>query len=70
MKPWLLPSTCVGVVHALGTLVGRPEFLDYKEAGLPQRELSNDICNDNVHVILQNGPDCSGDSAFLYIGGV
>lgn len=66
----MLHSTCVGIVHALGILEGRPVFLGYREAVLPQRELSNDICNDNVHVILQNELGCSGDSTFLLIGGV
>lgn len=56
----------MGVIHALVNLEGRPVFIAYREVDLPQRELSNDICNDIVHLILQNGlVDCSGDSHFF-----
>lgn len=45
-------------------------FLGYKEADLPPRECFNDICNDTVHIILQDGLGCSGDSIFLLIGNI
>lgn len=62
--------TYVGVILVLVTLEGRPVFLGYGEADLPQRERCNDICNDPVHMILQSGLNCSGYSTFLLIGGI
>ena len=66
----MLPNMCVGVTHALVTLEGRPVCVGYMEVDLPQRELSNDICNDTVHTIPKNGFGYARHSTFLLIGGV
>lgn len=47
----MFPNTCVRVILALVILEGKQVFLGYREADVPQKELSNDICSDTVHVI-------------------
>ena len=39
MESCLFPNLCMGVILAPVTLEGRPVFLGYREADLPEREL-------------------------------